>query len=76
MVPDLIDGEQADTRFKPGRSGNAAGCPRGSRSKAPLAAQALLEGEAEALSRKAVELALAGGVTPLRICLDRLVPPR
>ena len=32
--------------------------------------------KAEALSRKAVELALAGGVTPLRICLDRLVPPR
>jgi hypothetical protein len=36
----------------------------------------LLEGEAEALSRKAVELALNGDVSALRLCLDRIVPPR
>jgi hypothetical protein len=27
------------------------------------------------LTRKAVELALAGDVTALRLCLERLVPP-
>jgi hypothetical protein len=37
---------------------------------------ALLEGEAEALSRKAVELALAGDGVALRLCLDRIAPPR
>jgi hypothetical protein len=35
-----------------------------------------LEGEAEALTRKAIELALAGDTTALRLCLERVVPPR
>ena len=38
--------------------------------------QLLLDGEATALSRKAVELALAGDPTALRLCLDRTVAPR
>jgi hypothetical protein len=28
------------------------------------------------LTRRAIELALAGDVTALRLCLDRIVPPR
>jgi hypothetical protein len=36
----------------------------------------LLDGEAEALTRKAVDLALAGDITALRLCLDRILPPR
>jgi hypothetical protein len=39
-----------------------------------MAAQALLEGEAAALARKAVELALAGDTGALKLCLERLVP--
>ena len=35
----------------------------------------LLEGESEALTRKAVELALAGDPTALRLCIERIVPP-
>jgi hypothetical protein len=35
-----------------------------------------LEGEGERLARKAVELALAGDVVALRLCLDRICPPR
>ena len=46
--------------FQPGQSGNPAGRPRGSRNKATIAAETLLDGEAQALSRKAVELALEG----------------
>jgi hypothetical protein len=57
-------------------SGNRAGKPRGARHKATLAAEALFEGEAEALTRKAIQLALAGDVSALRICLDRIVPAR
>lgn len=41
-----------------------------------MAAQVLLDGEAEALTRKAVDLALAGDLTALRLCLERIVPPR
>lgn len=40
------------------------------------AAEARLEGEAEALTRKAIELALAGDPTALRLCMERLVPPK
>jgi hypothetical protein len=65
-----------DTKFKPGQSGNPAGRPRGSRHKVTLAIEAMLDGEAEALTRKALDLALAGDLTALRLCLDRIAPPR
>jgi hypothetical protein len=69
---------QAECRvdnLRPALAAIPAGKPRGTRHKATLAALALLSGEAEGLTRKAVELALAGDVTALRLCLERLVPP-
>ena len=68
--------KQIKGRFQKGQSGNPMGRPEGGRNKATLLAQALLSGEAQALARKAVDLALAGDVTCLKICLERLVPPR
>jgi len=59
-------------RFQLGNPGR----PPGARHKATLAAEALLDGEAEGLTRKAIEAALGGGMTALRICLDRILPPR
>jgi hypothetical protein len=38
--------------------------------------EVLLEGEAEALTRKAIELAIAGDTTALRLCLERIVAHR
>jgi hypothetical protein len=35
----------------------------------------LLDGEAEALTRKAVELAKMGNPVALRLCLERILPP-
>ena len=61
--------------FVKGRSGNPRGRPAGSRNKKTLAAAVLLEGESEALTRKAVELALAGDPTALRLCIERILPP-
>jgi Family of unknown function (DUF5681) len=62
--------------FAKGQSGNPGGRPRGSINRSTRAAQLLLDGEATALSRKAVELALAGDPTALRLCLDRTIAPR
>jgi hypothetical protein len=62
-------------RGRPFAAGNPGRRP-GSRNKATLAAEALLEGEAEALTRKAVEMALSGDTTALRLCLERIAPPR
>ena len=36
--------------------------------------EALLDGEAEALTRKAIEQAKAGDTTALRLCLERIAP--
>jgi len=62
--------------FRKGQSGNPAGRPPGARNRATQNAELLLEGEAEALTRKAVELALDGDPWALRLCLDRIIAPR
>ena len=74
-VPAGQQQEREGGRFRPGVSGNPRGRPVGSRNHATLAAAALLEGEAEAITRKAVELALAGDPVALRLCMERILPP-
>ncbi len=61
--------------FEKGRSGNPVGRRAGSRNEATIAAAALLAGESEALTRKAVDLALVGDPTAMRLCLERILPP-
>ncbi len=61
--------------FEKGRSGNPAGRRIGSRNKATLAAAALLAGKSEVLTRKAVELALVGDPTAMRLCLEIMYLP-
>ena len=68
--------EQNPTQFKPGQSGNPAGKPKGTRNATTLALEALLDGQASALTQKAINLALAGDMAALRLCLDRILPPR
>lgn len=63
-------------QFEEGQSGNPAGRPKGARNRTTLAMQALLEGEAEALTRKAIEMAQEGDAVAMRMCLDRLLPVR
>jgi hypothetical protein len=68
--------KQRGRPFLKGQSGNPAGRPRGSRSRTTRAMQLLLDSEAQALTCKALELALGGDKAALRMCLDRLMPPR
>lgn len=69
-------GKKQDGRFMKGASGNPAGRPKGSRNKATIAAQSLLENEAGALTRRCVELALDGDMAAMKLCLSRLLPPK
>src|SRR4051794_32677609 len=69
-------GQQRGRPFQPGHSGNPRGRPVGSRHKATWAAEALLDDEAEELTRTAINLAKSGDTTALRLCLERLCPPR
>ena len=68
--------KQRGRPFKKGESGNPAGRPKGLRNKATRAAEILLDGEAESLTRKAVDLAKEGNPVALRLCLERILPPR
>jgi hypothetical protein len=58
---------QQGNRFGQGR-------PMGSRNGVTLAAESLIQGEGEALSRKLIDLALAGNVACLKTAIERLVP--
>jgi hypothetical protein len=62
-------------RGRPFEKSNA-GRPAGARGRAAVLAEALFDGEAEALTRKAIELAPAGDPIALRLCFDRILAPR
>jgi len=62
--------------FEKGESGNPAGRPRGARNQATLLMQNLLADDAEAIGRKAIEMAKAGDLAAIRLCMDRLAPVR
>ena len=66
--------KKQDRRFKKGVSGNPAGRTPGSKNKATMAALVLLRGEAVALTRVAINAALGGDLTALKICMERLIP--
>jgi hypothetical protein len=63
------------TRGRPFQRGNP-GRQHGARHKVTQAVEQLLAGEHEALSKKVIELALKGDTVALRLCLDRIAPPR
>lgn len=63
---------KSDGTFTAGNPGR----PKGARHKYSLAVEALLDGQSEALTQKAVDLALEGDTTALRLCLERIAPPR
>lgn len=68
--------QQRGRPFKKGESGNPAGRPKGSRNKTTLAIQELLDGEADIITRKAIELAKEGDMTAIKLVIDRIVPTR
>ena len=61
-----------DGTFAPGNPGK----PKGSRHRATQAIETMLEGQQQALTQAAIDKALEGDVTALRLCLDRIAPAR
>jgi hypothetical protein len=68
--------KQRGRPFQKGHSGNPQGRPPCSRNAATVIAERLLDGQAATIKRKAIELAKQGDLTALRLCLERIVPPR
>ena len=67
----MKNGRNTDGKF----SGGNAGRPKGSRNKATIAIESLLQGQAEALTQTAIAKALDGDSIALRLCMDRIAPP-
>ena len=71
MNTDKTEKKQRGKPFEKGQSGNLNGRPKGTRNKTTLAMEALLDGEAEAITRKAIEKAKEGDMVAIRLCLER-----
>jgi hypothetical protein len=67
----MINGRNTDGKFSDGNAGR----PKGSRNRATIAIDSLLEGQAEALTQNAISKALDGDSIALRLCMDRIAPP-
>ena len=50
------------------------GRPEGSRNKATIAIESLLQGQADALTQTAITKALEGDSVALRLCMERIAP--
>ena len=70
----ISNGQKPDGTFAPGNK--LGGRPKGARNKTTLAVEALLEGDAEAITKKAIDLAKDGDGAAIWLCMDRLAPPR
>ena len=75
--PDPTGEEQgASGQFRRGRSGNPTGRPKGARNRVTIALEELLEGEAERITRHAIEMAMEGDAVAMRLVLERVLPVR
>ena len=76
-MTDHTNGKQVGPkRFTKGQSGNPNGRPAGSRNATTLALEKLLDGEATAITRTAIDKALSGDPIALRLVMERVAPVR
>jgi len=76
MTAETTAPKQRGQPFRKGQSGNPQGRPPGARNAGTVLAERLLDGEVEALVRIVIEKAKDGDIAALRLCLDRILPPR
>jgi len=73
----MPNGGDPAKQFQTGRpSRNPAGRPKGCLNKTTIAIRTLLDGDAEAITQAAINAAKKGDVTAIRLCLERIDPPR
>ena len=64
------NGRSTAGQFSAGNTGR----PKGSRNKATIAIESLLQGQSKALTQTAVTKALEGDSVTLRLCMERIAP--
>lgn len=75
MQPRKAKRSPPKSAWKPGQSGNPAGKKPGTRNRATLLAQAMLEDEVQAVVQVVVAAARAGDLTAAKMVIERVVPP-
>lgn len=68
----VAGGRNANGTFAKGNPGR----PKGTRLRVTRAVEDLMDGQAEAITQKAVDMALEGDATALRLCIERIAPAR
>lgn len=76
VVGDSTAKKQRGRPFPKGRSGNPSGRPIGARNRATIVAEALMDADAPEIARVAIKKAKSGDPVCIRICMDRIIPPR
>ena len=71
MTDNRNNGRDTAGRFTSGNRGR----PKGARHKTTLALEALLDGEAEEITRKVIQKAKEGDMAALKLVLARILPP-
>jgi hypothetical protein len=69
-------GRKKDGTFAPGKVHNPNGRPAGSRNKATIALEKLMEEGAEKIVQTVIKLANEGDMSAARMVLDRIIPQR
>jgi hypothetical protein len=75
-MPENAEKMQESGKFRKGQSGNPKGKAKGTRNKATLTVENLLNGELENICRKLIEEALLGNIQAIKMVLDRVFPFR
>ena len=66
----MKNGRNTAGQFSAGNTGR----PKGSRNKATIAIESLLQGQAEALTQTAITKSLGGDSLAMRLCMERIAP--
>lgn len=75
-IPANAEEMQGNQKFQKGRSGNPKGKIKGTRNKATLVAEQLLQGELETICRRLLQEAVEGNMQAIKMVLDRVLPPK
>lgn len=75
-MADKTEKKQRGRPFESGQSGNPNGRPKGSRHKALILIEQMIEGEGEAICRVVIDAAKGGDLQAAKILIDRMIPPK
>ncbi|EFB42034.1 DUF5681 domain-containing protein [Parachlamydia acanthamoebae] len=73
-MPENAGQMQVTGKFRKGQSGNPQGKAKGTKNRATLAAEQVLQSDLDNICHKLIEEALTGNIQAIRLVLDRVLP--